>query len=45
MGVGNRIYVYNTYHLLLLPTPYNNRSINNCSIIISNKNRYTYKYN
>ena len=38
MGVGNRIHVHNTDPLLLLPTPLNNRDINNCSIIISNKN-------
>ena len=42
MGVGNRIHVRNTDPLPLLPTPLNNRGINNCSIIISNKNsRYT----
>ena len=42
MGVGNRIRVSNTDPLLLLPTPYNNRGINKCSIIISNINsRYT----
>ena len=42
MGVGNRIHVPNTDHLLLLPIPYNNRGLNNCSIIISNKkSRYT----
>ena len=41
-GVGNRIHVPNTDPLPLLPTPYNNRGINYCSIIISNKNsRYT----
>ena len=36
-GVGNRIHVPNTDPLLLLPTPYNNRGINNFSIIISNQ--------
>ena len=42
-GVGNMIHVPNTDPLLLLPTPENNRGINNCIIIISNKNsRYTY---
>ena len=42
MGVVNRIHVPNTYPPLLLPTPKNNPGINNCSIIISNKNsRYT----
>ena len=41
-GVGNRIHVPNTDPLPLLVTPENNRDINKCSIIISNKNsRYT----
>ena len=42
-GVGNRIHMPNTDPLPLLPTTQNNRSINNCNIIISDKNsRYTY---
>ena len=39
---GNCIHLLNTDPLILLPTPYNNRGINNYSIIISNQNsRYT----
>ena len=37
-GVSNQIHVSNTDPLLILLTLYNNRGINNCSIIISNKN-------
>ena len=36
--VCNRIHVPNTDPLILLPTLKNNRGINNCCIIISNKN-------
>ena len=41
-SIGNGINMPNTDTLLLLPTPYNNPGINNCCIIIYNKNsRYT----